>query len=43
MERKGEKPEAEMAERTVCRRRDDPAVLPEKPSERKKTGRADVS
>ena len=57
MERKGEKPEAEMAEsvewdgqsrketaeRTVCRRRDDPAVLPKKPSERKKTGRADVS
>ena len=33
----------ETAERTVCRGRDDPAVLPEKPSERKKTGRADVS
>ena len=40
---KTEKPEAEMAERTVCRGRDDPAVLPKKTSERKKTGRADVS
>ena len=32
----------ETAERTVCRRRDDPYVLPKKTSERKKTGRADV-
>ena len=33
----------ETAERTVCRGRDAPAVLPKKTSERKKTGRADVS
>ena len=31
------------AERTVCCGRDDPAVLPEKPSERKKTGGEDMS
>ena len=29
----------ETAERTVCCGRDDPAVLPEKPSERRQTGR----
>ena len=40
---KMDKARKETAERTVCRGRNDPAVLPEKPSERKKTGRADVS
>ena len=33
----------ETAERTVCCGRDDPAVLPEKTSERRQAGRADLS